>query len=357
MHRQKAGELDYGDGPSLLTLKVDALLEYVQNLALLTASRLLTQEASAELSAGQQALVDTLIRNRLILEKVRPLEKGLKYQIERMLRAAMDAEASESKTLQGTIEEGDPDLLAYGPGMSSAFQAPVEASRQPSQKSKKTGGAEEEEEEEPDVYRPPKLAAVAYDPDAKRRRRQGEDGDEEEPSRTHKSGVLLSELTASMSGVPLEEGASGTGVSRPHTAGGGGIGASKRARDLARMQEYEEENFTRLALSKREQRRRERDEADFALGGARGGRGQSGQRAGFESELAGLLGDERERSSSSRKGKKSKKNDRPNIDVYDQLRSSATSQGPRRQQQSKRKAADLGGDSFQRHVREKRGRR
>lgn len=333
-YRQKAGELDYADGPSLLSMKVDVLLEYVQNLVLLSASRIIAKDAAGP-SNEQQPLIDTLIRDRLVLEKTRTLEKGLKYQIERMLRAALDADTKAE-------DEGVPDLLSYGPGMSSAFQAPAAEPNQSGTKEQSRG-----EEEGPEIYRPPKLAAVAYDPDAKRRRRGPDDGSDEEPTRTHKSGVLLSELTASMSGVPLEEGASGTGVSRPHTAGAGGIGGSKRARELARMQEYEEDNFTRLALSKKEQKRRERDEADFALGGARGGRGMSGQRAGFESELAGLLGDDR----GSQKSKKSKKSDRrPNIDVYDQLRGS---EGPRRPG-PKRKVAELGGDTFQRSVRDKR---
>jgi U3 small nucleolar ribonucleoprotein protein LCP5 len=56
------------------------------------------------------------------------------------------------------------------------------------------------------------------------------------------------------------------------------------------MREYEEENFTRVALSKKDERRRRRDEEDLALGGGRGSRGRSGQSAGFEAELGGLLG-------------------------------------------------------------------
>lgn len=85
--------------------------------------------------------------------------------------------------------------------------------------------------------------------------------------------------------------------SRPHvetTSGLGGIPqlGSKRAAYLKRVQEYEEENFTRLVMKKSEARRRLRDEADLALGGDLGGsynpRGRR-QAGGLEDEFGDVL--------------------------------------------------------------------
>jgi U3 small nucleolar ribonucleoprotein protein LCP5 len=78
--------------------------------------------------------------------------------------------------------------------------------------------------------------------------------------------------------------------------GGGSRGSglvSARARELARITEFEEENMTRLVTNKREAKRRKMDEATIALGGsasmAHGGR--SGARGGgLVDEFGDLIG-------------------------------------------------------------------
>jgi U3 small nucleolar ribonucleoprotein protein LCP5 len=86
-----------------------------------------------------------------------------------------------------------------------------------------------------------------------------------------------------MSANPYEISSGGVGV------GGAGAGSSSRAKALARIQKYEEDNFTRTSMSKRDEKRRRRDEADVALGGA----GMSSKRgrigAGLEEEFGDLL--------------------------------------------------------------------
>lgn len=64
--------------------------------------------------------------------------------------------------------------------------------------------------------------------------------------------------------------------SRPHVEATSGLGGipqlgSRRAAYLKRLQEFEEENFTRVIMKKSEAKRRLRDEADLALGGDLGG--------------------------------------------------------------------------------------
>ena len=83
----------------------------------------------------------------------------------------------------------------------------------------------------------------------------------------------------------------------PHAESTSGLGnntanlQSARAKELARMTEFEEENFTRLVMKKKEAKRRTRDEADIALGGTgdlgyRNGRRRGG---GLEDEFADVL--------------------------------------------------------------------
>ncbi len=59
------------------------------------------------------------------------------------------------------------------------------------------------------------------------------------------------------------------------------------------MTDFEEENMTRLVMTKRESKRREEDEAALNLGFGVGGEGRSRSRrqGGFEAELEGVLGD------------------------------------------------------------------
>jgi U3 small nucleolar ribonucleoprotein protein LCP5 len=128
------------------------------------------------------------------------------------------------------------------------------------------------------IYRPPRLAPVVYNAEAGASR--GKDKGRTAP----RNSALLADLSSSMSANPYEISSGGVGVN-----GGSGANASARAKALRRMDQYEEENFTRLGMSKRDAKRRRRDEADVALGGAglSSKRGRVG--AGLEEEFGDLL--------------------------------------------------------------------
>ena len=79
----------------------------------------------------------------------------------------------------------------------------------------------------------------------------------------------------------------------PHLESTSGLGsmpsmASSRARELARMNEFEEENMTRLVMTKKDSRRRARDEEDVALGGTGVSRGRR-RGGGLEDEFGDVL--------------------------------------------------------------------
>lgn len=113
VHRNENSELDSKDGISLLSMKCHLMLSYLHSLTLLGAHRVLGHslgernpptsnfsEANRQ-KRGSNAgdLVDALVQDRLVLEKVKGLEGRMKYQIDKLLRMADE----EART--GTIRE------------------------------------------------------------------------------------------------------------------------------------------------------------------------------------------------------------------------------------------------------------
>lgn len=125
------------------------------------------------------------------------------------------------------------------------------------------------------IYRPPKLAPMPYvEP------RKSKDKDR---SRRAPVPSALSNLAHLDPSKPYMESTSGLG-STPALS-------SARARELKRMTEFEEENFTRLVMKKKDARRRALDEADIALGGTGMVSGRRGRvpGVGLDDEFGDIL--------------------------------------------------------------------
>ena len=339
----------YPDGISLLTVKNDAMLDYLHHVVAVCISKISgrslaasssSSSTSAKVHAAQAPadLVQNLVKLRLMLEKLRPLENRLKYQMDKLLRAAADADkevllgrakpakATKSKSNgegsgddAGQDDDGSDDDLAFRPNPSAFMQdkartlaksSKSNGTRSKSHRDSSPGSESDDEGGKTAVYRPPKLVPMSYDPDA-RSNKKGE-----KSSSITRNSALLSDLTASMSSNPYEASSAGVGV------GGRGrlaSNTSSRAKALARMEEFEEENFTRLVMSKKDARKRRRDEADVALGGAGLSSGRDGRRrigGGMEEEFGDLL---RGAGLDGRNGKKAKKAQQ----AYDTLRASS----------------------------------
>ena len=338
----------YPDGISLLTVKNDAMLDYLHHVVAICITRIsgrsLASSGSSSSAQGPSDLVQGLVKLRLMLEKLRPLEGRLKYQVDKLLRAAADADkevllgrskptatkTKKSKAGGSSDEDADDasdDDLAFRPNPSAFMQDKVRATAKSSKlngasRRKSSGrdsssdsGSDQNEDGKTAVYRPPKLVPMAYDPDARTNKKDPRFASEKSASITRNS-ALLSDLTAGMSSNPYEASSGGVGV------GGRGklaSNTSSRAKALARMEEFEEENFTRLVMSKKDARKRRRDEADVALGGAGLSSGRDGRRrigGGIEEEFGDLL---RGAGLDGRNGKKAKKAQQ----AYDTLRSSS----------------------------------
>lgn len=145
---------------------------------------------------------------------------------------------------------------------------------------KKKAAATAGDDDEGGVYRPPRVAAMPYnEPGTQRKERRAP--------------ALLSEFAQSMDGAPAIQTTSGLST-RPVLAGAHTNSVSaKRAAELKRISEWEEDNMTRLVTTKREAKRRREDEEALALGFGVGGagRGRARRQNGLEAELEGVLGE------------------------------------------------------------------
>ncbi|KAG1736802.1 hypothetical protein EDB19DRAFT_1637551 [Suillus lakei] len=260
-----ADEMDMKDGISLLSLKHHLLLSYLQSLVLLSARRAtgdsLTERtpASSPFStvdreargSGVGDLVDSMIEGRIVVEKIKVLESRMQYQIEKLVRVAEEVPSGKD------VAE---DPLAFRPHPQNFVN---------DQHSDEDQHAHSDVEDPDRIYRPPKLAPMPYTEAAadKRSKRQ----------------PVPKALSTLLHQDP----------SRPHIESTSGLGsmpslASDRAREIQRLKDFEEENFTRLVLKKKDARRRQKDEEDLALGGTGAGKGRKRGR-GLEDEFADVL--------------------------------------------------------------------
>jgi U3 small nucleolar ribonucleoprotein protein LCP5 len=132
-------------------------------------------------------------------------------------------------------------------------------------------GHGEDAEFQDGIYRPPRLAPMPYvEPTSKEARAR------RPPPAPH----ALASLAYLDPERPFAESATGLGIVPSMQ--------SARARELRRMEEFEEENMMRLVLKKKDERRRKKDEEDIALGGAGGITGKR-RGGGLEDEFSDVL--------------------------------------------------------------------
>lgn len=302
---------DFADGLSLLSVRPQQMLTALHQLVILLGLRLsasaeLLPDASAahhdamSLAGVQTAELDNplemintitaqLLVNHETIDKVRGMEAKLDYQIKKLIGLADAAERA--PLLVEEAEEGEqsrsythrssrlpPDMLAFRPNPSALLSAKPTSSKTRTISRKAEDG--EGEDEASGVYRPPRVAAVPYNEAAGSRRKE------------RRAPALLSEFASTLDGAPMLEASSGLSIRPAQDGRYSNSLSAKRAAELKRMNEFEEENMMRLVTTKREAKRRREDEAALALGYGVGGSGRgSGRRQnGLEAELDGVLG-------------------------------------------------------------------
>ncbi|KAJ5220523.1 hypothetical protein N7468_009727 [Penicillium chermesinum] len=248
------------DGISLLDTKNEILLSYLQNLVFLIIFQLRQKSSRKETSpedAVDENLKDGAVKKltelRVFLDRgVRPLETRLKYQIDKVIKAAEDGErmerlaqskkskASKAKDSgdedasseededdeSGSDEdEEDLDEMAYRPNVSAFSKTKVEPKQAKSLSSKT--------EPSDGIYRPPRIMPTAL---------PTTDSRERVDRRPRRSNVIDEFVSAEMSSAPMAEPSIGSTI----VAGGRETKTKKDREYEAERAKYEETNFVRL---------------------------------------------------------------------------------------------------------------
>ncbi|KAL2810014.1 Sas10/Utp3/C1D family-domain-containing protein [Aspergillus granulosus] len=255
------------DGISLLDTKCDLLLSYLQNLVFLTLLQLRelpSKKASREENGDSESIqslrtqvTDKLTELRTYLDRgVRPLEGRLKYQVDKVIKAAEAVERAEkgaqpakAPTLKEEVESGgedesasdnstsedededeseedeDIDEMAYRPNV-SAFSKKISTEAKADKAGRKATSD--------GIYRPPKIMPTAM-PTTERKERK------ERPTR--RSNVIDEFVNAEMSSAPMAEPSIGSTI----VSGGRYTKTRKEREHEAERTRYEETHFIRLA--------------------------------------------------------------------------------------------------------------
>ncbi|KAM0787914.1 hypothetical protein ACM66B_006121 [Microbotryomycetes sp. NB124-2] len=256
-------ELAYPQGISLLSLRNQLLLSYVHHLVAVFALRL--QARSFTSKEGSQ-VVATLVKLRVVLEKIAPLEQRLKYQIEKLVRKADQADEPADD------EQVANDPLAFRPNPDTLV-----VDRGAVSDDGRDSADEDGDRPKAGVYRPPRVSAMPYtEAPAKGSKKV------KRPPTSH----LVNDMSLGLSGsTPYGETTTGLSVAVDPAL------MSGTARHLKQIEDYEMANFTRLRKSKKEARQRRAQEEEVAFGGL--GSGKNGRRrlGGFGAEFDDLLGE------------------------------------------------------------------
>lgn len=258
-------------GVSLLDLKNELFLSYLQNLVFLILIKLRhatdsDNESAKPLELNEEA-TKKLVELRLYLEKgVKPLEGRLKYQIDKVVRAADDTTVAatlvnakpklgqpkkadafqDSGSEDGSLsdESEDVDELSYRPNPTALLRPSTESTK-----------ALELNEPGDGIYRPPRITATAMPKTG---------GKKERKERPQKSATLEEYVATEMSTAPLAEPSIGSTI----VAGGRRVKGERERAEEANRARYEEEMLTRLApLTKKEKARKGQTERGGRYGG------------------------------------------------------------------------------------------
>ena len=189
-------------------------------------------------------VVAQLVQLRAYLEKVRPIDKKLQHQVERLLRASSGRSGAGAGTGRGGGLGGDGDALRHrpNPGALVAKEGAAPGGSSDSEGSEEEGAAGGGR----GVYKPPKIAPMAFGADDAGRG-EGAGGLSKEAQRRARRGEYMRELAQELRGAPEEESLLPVGMR---------AGLAQRERERWRKRAAQEEDiFRRVDLSKSEKKR------------------------------------------------------------------------------------------------------
>jgi U3 small nucleolar ribonucleoprotein protein LCP5 len=231
------GELLTAGGIPYLDVKVQLLLSYNINLALLVLLKM------GGRSIEEHEVVDALIKRRAVLEKIRPIDTKLRYEVDKLLRTAAvgnlqtsrDRRAPRSQAAASSsglqfrpmvehLDGGAGALEGGDGGAADELRAPTTTSDRGVK-----GG----------LYRPPRLASTPYSDEASKSR-------------------LKEDLRKKLSRNAMFQEMREVDSDRPTKIVERTSGSQRLDREEADRTRYEESNFIRLPDAKTFEKRRER---------------------------------------------------------------------------------------------------
>ncbi|KAK3231079.1 hypothetical protein Dsin_002960 [Dipteronia sinensis] len=171
------------DGFSYLEAKHLLLLNYCQSIVYY-----LLRKANG-LSIEGHPVVRSLVEVRLFLEKIRPIDKKLQYQIQKLTSASVTERATEElkpKEKKSKVSQETGDLLRYRPNPDMLVSKNMSA------------------EDGAGVYKPPKFAPTSMDEDKISRKEKNDLRKEIEMLRQVRQSTYMRELMDNLEGRPEE---------------------------------------------------------------------------------------------------------------------------------------------------------
>jgi U3 small nucleolar RNA-associated protein 3 len=225
-------------GLRLLQVKLQLMLSYATNLAFY-----LLLKAQGR-TVREHPVIDALLKHRILLERIRPLEAKSSYRLQKLLQlaSASEAEGGLSATQKDLAERPNPDALLNKSGGARAV----------------AGAADDDDEGDEDgvvdgdgLYRPPKMAAVPYDEESGSSKRERQ---RERALARAASSRMVRELRSELSDAPVTIHADdfGTSVDTDSAA------VARFRKEENERRKYEEDNFKRLVPTKDEKRQQRR---------------------------------------------------------------------------------------------------
>ncbi|KAJ8278778.1 hypothetical protein COCON_G00058440 [Conger conger] len=223
--RVQDGSYNTSKGLSFLDLRYQLLLFYLQDLTHLISIK------SEGKSLKENCALYRLVTVRTILEKMRPLDQKLRYQIDKLVRTA----------LTGSLAENDP--LQFHPNPDNLVSKFSE-SEDSEDEGENTAKVSEKKESSSRKYVPPRIAPMHYEGDMTEADRQKDRADKLKRAALRSS--LIQELRQQYSDAPEE-------IRERRD-----FQTERESREELHRKEYEESMMVRLAVPRQEKTKRKR---------------------------------------------------------------------------------------------------
>lgn len=208
IEKVSADDQDRSNGLSFLDMKCHLVLDYLINL---TYSMILKLSGK---SLVDQPCIERLVELRTVLEKIRPINKKLSYQIDKLIKMASMSEG------------GSSNPLSFKPNLDNLVNKDEEDDDS-------DGG--DNDKQSKGVYMPPRVTAVPYEEEDKLKKKQ------DKARQRSLNNALLQDLRDEYSEAPEEM-----------RFGRNTNAKAKLQKREEERQKFEEDNFRRLAVTKQD---------------------------------------------------------------------------------------------------------